>query len=76
MTNKNQFLSVIDDEIDIMSLFRDALLQIDLQLGFAEACNRQKTVTVRYKMAGEKKTAERREPTKRMKPNKTTTVYY
>ena len=35
MTNKNQFLSVIDDEIDIMSLFRDALLQIDLQLGFA-----------------------------------------
>jgi hypothetical protein len=40
MTNKNQFLSVIDDEIDIMSLFRDALLQIDLQLGFAEAGNR------------------------------------
>ena len=41
MTNKNQFLSVIDDEIDIMSLFRDALLQIDLQLGFAKAGNRQ-----------------------------------
>ena len=40
MTNKNQFLSVIDDEIDIMSLFRDGLLQIDLQLGFAEAGNR------------------------------------
>ncbi|MGA9745265.1 MAG: hypothetical protein WBQ16_11665 [Nitrososphaeraceae archaeon] len=40
MTNKNQFLSVIDDEIDIMSLFRDALLQIDLQLGFAKAGNR------------------------------------
>jgi hypothetical protein len=40
MTNKNQFLSVIDDEIDIMSLFRDALLQIDLQLGFAEAGNK------------------------------------
>jgi len=39
MTNKNQFLSVIDDEIDIMSLFRDVLLQIDLQLGFAEAGN-------------------------------------
>lgn len=40
MTNKNQFLSVIDDEIDIMSLFRDALLQIDLQLEFAKAGNR------------------------------------
>ena len=40
MTNKNQFLSVIDDEIDIMSQFRDALLQIDLQLGFAEAGNK------------------------------------
>ena len=40
MTNKNQFLSVIDDEIDIMSLFRDALLQIDLQLRFAKAGNR------------------------------------
>jgi hypothetical protein len=28
MTNKNQFMSVIDDEIDIMSLFKDALLKL------------------------------------------------
>ena len=40
MSNNTQFLSVVDDEVDIMSLFRDALLQIDLQLGFAEAGNR------------------------------------
>ena len=29
MSNKTQFLSVVDDEIDIMALFRDALSQID-----------------------------------------------
>jgi DNA-binding NtrC family response regulator len=29
MTNKTQFLSVVDDELDLMSLFRDALSQIE-----------------------------------------------
>jgi DNA-binding NtrC family response regulator len=29
MTSKTQFLSVVDDELDIMSLFRDALSQIE-----------------------------------------------
>ena len=29
MTNRIQFLSVVDDEMDIMSLFKDALSQID-----------------------------------------------
>ena len=29
MSNKTQFLSVVDDEVDIMALFRDALSQID-----------------------------------------------
>jgi DNA-binding NtrC family response regulator len=29
MTNKTQFLSVVDDELDIMSLFKDALSQIE-----------------------------------------------
>ena len=28
MSNKTQFLSVVDDEQDIMALFRDALFQI------------------------------------------------
>jgi DNA-binding NtrC family response regulator len=29
MTNKTQFLSVVDDELDLMSLFKDALSQIE-----------------------------------------------
>ena len=29
MSNNTQFLSVVDDEVDIMSLFRDALSQIE-----------------------------------------------
>jgi DNA-binding NtrC family response regulator len=29
MTNKTQFLCVVDDELDIMSLFKDALSQIE-----------------------------------------------
>jgi DNA-binding NtrC family response regulator len=29
MSSKTQFMSVVDDELDIMSLFRDALSQID-----------------------------------------------
>ena len=29
MSNKTQFLSIVDDEFDIVSLFRDALSEID-----------------------------------------------
>ena len=29
MSNNTQFLSVVDDEVDIMSLFKDALSQIE-----------------------------------------------
>lgn len=29
MSNKTQFLSIVDDEFDVVSLFRDALSEID-----------------------------------------------
>ena len=63
-------MSVIGDEIDIMSLFKDALLKLIYNSDLPRPATNRKTVTIRYKNDRRKKTAKWTKPAKRMKPNK------